>query len=61
MSAKPSRGPAPAQILCPNLSCRKLLAVPPEVRGQVVRCQHCQCLLRVPPAMPAATPAPSPA
>lgn len=38
----------PVQMICPNLRCRKLLSVPDEVRGKMVRCQHCQTLLRVP-------------
>jgi len=36
------------QLICPNLRCRKFLAVPDEVRGKLVRCQHCQQMLRVP-------------
>jgi LSD1 subclass zinc finger protein len=38
----------PAQIICPNLRCRKILSVPDEARGKQVRCQHCQTMLRVP-------------
>lgn len=38
------------QLICPNLRCRKILKVPEEARGKVVRCQYCQTLLRVPPA-----------
>lgn len=41
----------PVQVICPNLRCRKLLSVPEEVRGKMVRCQHCQTPLRV-PALP---------
>ncbi|MEM7808778.1 MAG: hypothetical protein AAF561_11775 [Planctomycetota bacterium] len=40
----------PCQLICPNLSCRKILKVPEEARGKVVRCQYCQTMLRVPPA-----------
>ena len=36
------------QLLCPNLKCRKILAVPDEVRGKLVKCQYCQTMLRVP-------------
>ena len=36
------------QLICPNLACRKFLAVPDEVRGKLVRCQHCQTMFRVP-------------
>lgn len=49
------------QLICPNLRCRKFLSVPDEVRGKLVRCQHCQQMFRVPesprkhePAQPAA-------
>jgi hypothetical protein len=36
------------QLLCPNLRCRKFLAVPDEIRGRLVKCQHCQTTFRVP-------------
>jgi hypothetical protein len=46
------------QLLCPNLKCRKILSVPPEVRGKLVKCQYCQTMLRVPaPKLPSAVPA----
>jgi hypothetical protein len=38
----------PVQLICPNLRCRKFLSVPDEVRGKLVKCQHCQTLFRVP-------------
>ena len=38
----------PVQMLCPNLRCRKFLVVPDDVRGKLVKCQHCQTLFRVP-------------
>jgi hypothetical protein len=38
----------PIQMLCPNLRCRKILSVPDEVRGKLVKCQHCQTMFRVP-------------
>ena len=38
----------PVQLICPNLRCRKFLAVPEDVRGKLVRCQHCQTMFRVP-------------
>lgn len=41
-----------AQIMCPHLKCRKVLAVPLEARGQVVKCSHCQNLLRIPASIP---------
>ena len=50
----------PVQLLCPNLKCRKILSVPHDVRGKLVKCQYCQTMLRVPgpkPAPAAAAPA----
>jgi hypothetical protein len=38
----------PVQMLCPNLKCRKILSVPDEARGKLVKCQYCQSMLRVP-------------
>ena len=38
----------PCQLICPNLRCRKILSVPEEVRGKLVKCQHCQTMFRVP-------------
>ncbi len=38
----------PVQLICPNLRCRKLLSVPDDVRGKLVKCQHCQSMFRVP-------------
>ena len=38
------------QIICPNLSCRKILKAPDEARGKVVKCKHCSAMLRVPEA-----------
>lgn len=42
----------PVQMLCPNLKCRKILSVPDEARGKLVKCQHCQGMLRVPAPKP---------
>ena len=42
----------PVQMLCPNLKCRKILSVPEDARGKLVKCQYCQTMLRVPPAKP---------
>ena len=56
----------PCQLICPNLRCRKILSVPDEVRGKLVKCQHCSTMFRVPDAKPvsalasaAAAPAPA--
>ena len=40
----------PVQLICPNLKCRKFLAVPDDVRGKLVKCQHCATHFRVPDA-----------
>jgi LSD1 subclass zinc finger protein len=37
-----------AQLMCPNIKCKKVLSVPDEARGKVVRCSHCQTAFRVP-------------
>ena len=42
----------PCQLICPNLRCRKILSVPDEVRGKLVKCQHCQTMFRVPDSKP---------
>jgi ribosomal protein S27E len=45
------------KIMCPNLSCGKVLAVPTAARGKVVRCRHCGTTIRIPtPATTAPTP-----
>ena len=48
----------PVQLLCPNLKCRKILSVPDETRGKLVKCQYCQTMLRVP--MPKGNPTVTP-
>jgi hypothetical protein len=34
--------------MCPNLTCRKILAVPATARGKTVRCRGCATNIRVP-------------
>lgn len=34
--------------MCPNLNCRKVLAVPANCRGKTVRCRSCTTNIRVP-------------
>jgi RNase P subunit RPR2 len=36
------------RLMCPNLKCRAVLAVPPESRGRLVRCKSCGSSIRVP-------------
>ena len=38
----------PIQLMCPNLRCCKILSVPDNVRGKLVKCQYCQSPFRVP-------------
>lgn len=46
-------------IMCPNLVCRKVLAVPQAARGKTVRCKHCRTAIRIP--MPGEKPGIKPA
>lgn len=39
---------SPVRIRCPNLTCRKVLAVPQVARGKTVRCRTCSTSIRVP-------------
>ncbi len=50
----------PVQVICPNLRCRKYLSVPDEVRGKLVKCQHCESSFRVPQSKTSIMPAPAP-
>ena len=36
------------RIMCPNLTCRKVLAVPSTARGKTVRCRSCGTAIRIP-------------
>jgi hypothetical protein len=47
------------RIKCPNLTCRKILAVPANSRGKNVRCKNCGATIRVPERL-AAAPNPAP-
>lgn len=38
----------PLRVMCPNLTCRKILAVPQSARGKTVRCRGCGTNIRVP-------------
>ncbi len=35
--------------MCPNLVCRKVLAVPESLRNKTVRCKNCGTNIKVPP------------
>ncbi len=36
------------RIMCPNLTCRKVLSIPEIARGRTVRCKTCGTNIRVP-------------
>lgn len=36
------------RVMCPNLACRKILAVPSSARGKTVRCRGCSTSIRIP-------------
>jgi hypothetical protein len=36
------------RIMCPNLSCQRILAVPEQARGRIVRCRVCGMNIRIP-------------
>ena len=44
------------RIMCPNLLCRKVLAVPTSARGKTVRCKSCSTAIRIPEKPVAAKP-----
>jgi LSD1 subclass zinc finger protein len=47
--------PETLRVMCPNLTCRKILAVPTTARGKTVRCRSCQTNIRIPGETPKAT------
>ncbi|MAD78606.1 MAG: hypothetical protein CMJ51_04455 [Planctomycetaceae bacterium] len=48
--------PQVIRIMCPNLGCQRVLAVPDHARGKLVRCRSCGTNIRIPamrdPAIP---------
>lgn len=36
------------RIMCPNLACQRILAVPVHARGKLVRCRSCGITIRIP-------------
>ncbi len=36
------------RVMCPNLRCRSILAVPCEARGRLVRCKTCGTNIKIP-------------
>ena len=50
--------PDTIRVMCPNLICRKILAVPSAARGKTVRCRGCATNIRIPAEPEAADKAP---
>jgi hypothetical protein len=46
------------RIMCPNLTCKKILVVPVSSRGKTVRCKSCSTTIRVPVKQPQPAAAP---
>ena len=40
------------RIMCPNLGCQRVLAVPSSARGKLVRCRGCGSNIRIPATRP---------
>jgi hypothetical protein len=36
------------RVKCPNLGCQRILAVPVNTRGKLVRCRQCATIVRIP-------------
>lgn len=36
------------RIMCPNMACKRVLAVPAHARGKLVRCRGCAINIRIP-------------
>jgi hypothetical protein len=44
----PMAGDEVIRIMCPNLGCQRVLAVPSSARGKLVRCRGCGSNIRIP-------------
>ncbi|MCA9289775.1 MAG: hypothetical protein KDA25_01530 [Phycisphaerales bacterium] len=42
--------PEVVRIKCPQLSCQRVLAVPGNARGKLVRCRNCGTTIKIPEA-----------
>lgn len=49
------------RIMCPKLTCRRVLAVPTSARGRTVRCRGCGSTVRIPTTAAASQPKKQPA
>lgn len=50
MPDAPNQHETNVRVMCPNLTCRKILAVPAACRGKTVRCRSCGTNIRIPAA-----------
>jgi|LauGreDrversion4_2_1035121.scaffolds.fasta_scaffold2849775_1 hypothetical protein len=50
--ARPMPGDEVIRIMCPNLGCQRVLAVPSSARGKLVRCRGCGSNIRIPATRP---------
>lgn len=48
------------RIMCPNLACKKILAVPSNARGKTVKCRACSTTIRIPEQKTAPSPSQAP-
>ncbi|MDZ4754193.1 MAG: hypothetical protein SGJ11_06810 [Phycisphaerae bacterium] len=46
------------RIMCPQLGCQRILAVPQTARGKLVRCRNCGTNIKIPMMKVAVAPAP---
>ena len=46
----PTPGQNVIRIMCPQLNCQRVLAVPSTARGKLVRCRSCGTTIRIPAA-----------
>jgi hypothetical protein len=51
--------PETIRVMCPNLVCRKILAVPTAARGKTVRCRGCGTNIRIPAELASSAPKPA--
>ena len=47
------------RIMCPNLGCQRVLAVPGIARGKLVRCRGCGSNIRIPAPRAEGSPGPA--
>ncbi len=48
--------PKVIRIMCPNLGCQRILTVPSNARGKLVRCRSCSMTIRIPASSASSAP-----